>query len=79
MKSIKLWDGWKITYDGEETICSNPPEVWEFFGWDIENDSNADECAKIITKEIYCFGHMDLSKLCPGHKLTIDVIPVKEG
>ena len=74
-RTIKLWDGWRMTYDGEETICKTPPEVWEYLGWDIENDANASECASIITREVYCFGHMDLSQLCPGHTLTVDVIP----
>lgn len=75
-KSIKLWDGWKLSYDGKETICKTPPEVWEYFGWDIENDPDASECASIITREMYCFGYMDLSALCPGHTLTAEVIPV---
>lgn len=71
VKTIKLWDGWKVTYDGEETVCKSPPEVWELFKWDIDNDPNAKECADIITREIYCFGSIDISVMCPGHTLTI--------
>ena len=78
-KTIKFWDGWKFTYDGKETVCKTPPEAWAFLGWDIENDPNASECASIITRELYMFGHMDLSPSCPGHTLTVDVIPCSEN
>lgn len=77
-KTIKLWDGWKVIYDGEETICKGPLEVWDMFNWDIENDPKANECALMVTREMFCFGHIDLSPLCPGHKLTIDVIPCSD-
>lgn len=75
---MKLWDGWKVTHNGEETICKNPPEVWEMFGWDIENDKDANECAMMITREMYCFGHIDLSSMCNDGTLIIDIIPVNE-
>lgn len=80
VKHIKIWDGWKINHNGEETICESPKDVWEFFGWDIENDPNADGCASLITREMYCFGFIDISQmLTDGGTLTITAIPPTEN
>lgn len=75
--SIKLWDGWRIIHNGEITVCNSPKEVWDWFGWDIENDKNASECATEITKQMYCFGYIDLTPLCTkrGDHLFLEVIP----
>lgn len=78
MKSIKIWEGWRVYYDGKVTECKSPTEVWDLFGWDIENDPQAKKCATEITRQMYCFGHLDLTEMAKGKSLILDVIPVKE-
>lgn len=63
MKTIKLWNGWRVNHNGEVIECNSPLEVWELLGWDIENDKNASECATEITRQMFCFGFVDLSKM----------------
>ena len=78
-RHIKLWEGWEVNHNGEKTICKSPKEVWNLFGWDIENDKEADECASMITREVYCFGFIDLTPMCNSGTLTITAILPKKG
>lgn len=71
-KTIKLCDYVSVKVDGEETKLSNKPsDLWDFLGWDIKNDKNADECAKIVTQQLFCFGFCDLSPLADGHEVIV--------
>lgn len=71
---INLFESLVLNVDGEKTIIHNFPELWEAFGWDIQNDSNADECAKMVTRELICFGFIDLSALTNGaHDVSVAV------
>lgn len=72
--SMKLWDGWRV-YDGKETRdYVSPVDVWDAFGWDIENNKNHREWSTEITRQMYCFGHIDLTEAV-GRTLVLDVIP----
>lgn len=76
--AIKLWNGWRVYYDGKVKVCESPVEVWEMFNWDIENDPKAKECATEITRQMMMFGHLDLTKMAHGKSLVLDVIPVSD-
>lgn len=77
--AIKLCDGWTLNYDGEKQDFEHLSDIFKEFGWDTEHDPNAKECADIIWRELYCFGYIDLSKMCNGkHTCTITVIPCKD-
>lgn len=78
-KSIKLWDGVRIITDDGVQIVESPADLWEVFGWDIENDANAKECSLIITRELFCFGEIDLSAMYGGKTLLLKVIPATES
>lgn len=77
MNTIKLWDGIRVTTDTDSEIVESPVELWELFNWDIENDPNAKECAQLITRELFCFGHVDLSEMNNGKTLYLSVVPAK--
>lgn len=73
-KTISLCDYVLVTVDGEETRLPNSPrKLWEFLGWDIDNDPNAKECASLITQELFYFRFIDISALTNHrHKVTIE-------
>ena len=76
--TIKLYDGVKvITEDGTQTV-KYLPDLWKMFKWDIENDPNAKECAGIITRELICFGRIDLSAMNHGRLLHLVLIPAQD-
>ncbi len=79
VKTIKIFpNGVDLVVDGERTNCKSPCELWDALGWDIENDKNADECAGIVTRQLYCFGYIDLSALTDGkHSVFVEV--AKQG
>ena len=75
MKTIKIWDGVNVITEDGTTRVDGPLDLWKLFGWDIENDPNAKECATIITRELFCFGRIDLSAMNNGKTLILRVIP----
>ncbi len=77
-KSIKIYDGVRVNYDHEITELDYICDLWEMFNWDIKNDPNAKECSVAITRELFCFGFVDLSPMANGHLLTVEIIPVKD-
>lgn len=79
MKTIKIWDGVRVTTSSESEVVESPSDLWKMFGWDIENDPNAKECSQIITRELFCFGHIDLSQMNGGKTLLLSVIPASES
>lgn len=76
MKSLKLYDGIKLTHNGNVDILKCFPDIWVRFGWDIESDREADKCASMITRELIAFGFIDLSMLTDGEELKLEIIPV---
>ena len=78
-KSIKIYDGIRVNHNHELTELKYLPDLWELFNWDIVNDPKAKECADIITRELLCFGYIDLSQmLTKGGLLTVEMLPPKD-
>ena len=76
-KKIKLFDGIKVITSDEIVTVDGPLALWDLFGWDIKNDKNADECAMLVTRELLCFGRIDLTKMNGGKTLIVEIIPAK--
>ena len=55
-KSIKVYDYAIIEHKGKTTKLEHICDIWEAFGWDIENDKEAKTCADLITRELICWG-----------------------
>ena len=71
-KSIKLCDYVVVTIDGQDNRLSNRPrDLWDFLGWDIDNDKEASECASIVTQNLFCYGFCDISALTRGKHTVV--------
>lgn len=78
-KAIKIYDGVRVIHDHEIVNLDHICDLWELFNWDVKNDPNAKECADIITRELICFGFMDLTKMTnSGKMLTVELLPPTE-
>lgn len=78
-RHIKLYDGVRVNYDGEETTVKHINDLWEMFNWDIDNDESANNAALEVTRALIGMGYIDLTRAMPkGHTLTVEIIPVKE-
>ena len=77
-KSIKIYDGIRVNYDHEISELKYICDLWDMFGWDTENDPQAKECASLITRELLCFGHIDLTELANGKLLLVEMLPPKD-
>lgn len=78
--SIKIYGGVRVNHNHELTTLEYIPDLWDMFGWDIANDPKANECAHLITRELMCFGYIDLSAmLTNGGFLTVELLPVEDG
>lgn len=75
VRKVKIFpNGFNLIVDGEKEHINSILELWEALNWDIENDENASECAGIVTRELYCFGEIDLSALTNGeHSVKVVV------
>ena len=78
-KMFTIFDGVKVITGKETIVVSGPTDLWNLFGWDIKNDPNAKECASMITRELFCFGKIDLTAMYNGRKLMLEAIPAKES
>lgn len=79
--SIKIADGIRIITSKEIVTIEgfSMPKVWEYFGWDIENNADQDASATEITRALMMFGRVDLTEYVkPRKTLIIEVIPVGE-
>lgn len=79
--SIKIADGIRIITSKEIVTIEgfSMPKVWEYFGWDIENNADQDASAMEITRALMMFGRVDLTELVkPRKTLILEVIPVGE-
>ena len=77
MKTIKIWDGVNVITENETIFCESPSAIWQLFGWDVENDPNARECATEINRQLFCFHEVDLTAMNNGNKLLLRVVPCK--
>ena len=71
-KTIKIFpNGVDLIIDGESENFDSLLKLWEALEWDIKNDEQASECATIVTRNLYCFGEIDLSSLAEGKHTVI--------
>lgn len=78
-REIKLCDGFRIEYDGENERFETLEEVFKAIHWDTD-DGSTKQAREIVWRELWCFGFVDLTPYMPkGHTLVIRAIPVKEG
>ena len=76
---IKLCDGFRLEYDGDNERFETLQEVFTAIHWDTDDESTK-EARSIVCREMFCFGYVDLTPCMPkGHTLVIRAIPVKEG
>lgn len=77
-KEIKICDGFRVIYDGEEIIMDTLSEVFEAIHWGGD-DPETQEARTIFVKNMWCFGYVDLTMAMPkGHTLIIHAIPCKD-
>lgn len=55
MKTIKLWDGIRVTTADDSEVFESPAELWDAIH--IEDK----EVQAEIIRQLYCFGKVDLS------------------
>lgn len=78
-KTIKLYDGVIVKTDGKEYKFDYIPEIWEAFGWDVENNPEQNNAALEITRALIGCGYCDLTFSMPeGHTMEIELIPAKD-
>lgn len=72
MKSIKLWDGIRVTTDSDSQVFTTPDELWDAINWH-DKATQTD-----IIRELYCFGKIDLSNCYKGNTVILTVYRNKE-
>ena len=78
-KSIKLYESVRVIHDHEVINLDHICDIWDLFNWDIENDPEAKTCADMVTRELVCFGFIDLSRMTnSGKMLTIELLPPED-
>lgn len=78
LKEFKIWEGVNVITDEETHFCESPSALWQLFGWDVEGDQNARDCATEINMQLFCFHFCDLTALNNGKKLLLEVVPCKD-
>ena len=76
--SIEIYHGVRVNHNHELIYLDYIPDIWKLFGWDIENDAEAKEASLLITRELFCFGFIDLTQMADGKLLTIELLPPEE-
>ena len=71
MKEIKLFDGFRLEYDGENERYETLEEVFKAIHWDTDDESTKN-AREIVYRDMFCFGYIDLTPCMPsGHTLFI--------
>lgn len=68
MKTIKLWDGINLVTDNGSVFCESPAELWEHI-------HTTQDMQIEITRQLFCFGHLDLTDACNGKLCVLHVVP----
>lgn len=73
MKTIKLFDGCKLTVDGQS-------EEFRPFGWDdvCKAIHIPADCKDGLFRHLFTFGRLDLSPAYAGHEVVVELIPAKD-
>lgn len=74
MKTIKLYDGLRLTVDNES-------EDFLGFGWDevCAAIHIPDECKDELFRWLFATGRLDLSAAYAGHTVIVEAIPCKNS
>lgn len=74
MKSIKVFDGYKLTVDGEAENYIDTPidDVWDAIRIPKEKALRDD-----LFRELFAFGRIDLSEAYKWHTVIVELIPTK--
>ena len=76
---IKLCDGFRVIHEDGVIETDDFRGIFtDMFHWDLENDKDAKAGYEECIRQVYCFGYVDLTKACNGHKLIIEAIPTKK-
>lgn len=75
MKTIKLYDGYRLTVDNETEDFIDKPikEVWDRIN--IPKDENM---RGELFRVLFAFGKLDLSEAYKGHTVIVNLIPTTE-
>lgn len=74
MKTIKVFDGYKVTVDDETEEFIDKPidEVWDAIRIPTEK-ALRDE----LFRGLFAFGRLDLSEAYKGHTVIVELIPTR--
>ena len=71
MKTIKLWDGIRVTTANFSVVCENNDELWETLNM---QGAAYDELKTEIMRELFCVGKCDLTPQYHGHMVILTVV-----
>ena len=74
--TIKMYEGVKLTCRDRTEFFEGPRDIWDAFGWDIDNDETAADCAREVTRCLIGLGYCDL-KDNDGDTIHLEVVPCK--
>lgn len=74
-KTIKLWDGIRVTTATDSEIYETPQELWDALNMSGEEYEEAKRC---IMTDLFCFGKCDLTAAYRGHTVILTTY-IKEG
>lgn len=74
MKTIKVFDGYKVTVDDETEEFIDKPidEVWDAINIPKDKTLRYD-----LFSGLFCFGELDLSEAYKGHTVIVELIPTR--
>lgn len=74
MKTIKVFDGYKLTVDDETEEFIDKPidEVWDAIKIPKDKTIRDD-----LFRGLFCFGELDLSEAYKGHTVIVELIPTR--
>ena len=74
MKTIKVFDGYKLTVDGETENYIDKPidDVWDAINIPKDKTMRDD-----LFRGLFCFGSIDLSEAYKGHTVIVELIPTR--
>lgn len=78
IESFKICDGFKVVWFGGQRDFEDIGGVWDLFGWDVDNDEKALECARKVNRELFACGYCDIRN-SNGTLIRVEVIPCKEA
>ncbi len=75
MKTIKLWDGIRVTTATDSDICKTPQELWDTLHM---SGDEYDEMRRAVMTDLFCCGKCDLTEAYHGFTVILTTY-TKEG